>query len=144
MEHTQSPASGLSSASERSPARLGQGLGLGLALGGFCGVVAILASAASSHALNNQYLITISQITMMHAAAFVGLGVAHGITGSRGLAFAILLLFAGVGLFCGDLAQRLFFGDKLFDFAAPTGGMLMMVGWLVVFLTGLGRVLFGR
>ncbi|KZL28619.1 DUF423 domain-containing protein [Pseudovibrio sp. WM33] len=136
------------SASEAAPVhqpriRLGQGLGLGLALGGFCGVIAILTSAASSHAVDNQYLGIISQITMMHAAAFVGLGVAHGITGSKGIAFAMLLLFAGVGLFCGDLAQRLFVGEKLFDFAAPTGGMLMILGWLFVFLSGLNRMMRG-
>ena len=136
------------SASEAAPVnqpriRLGQGFGLGLALGGFCGVIAILTSAASSHAVNNEYLSIISQITMMHAAAFVGLGVAHGITGSRGIAFAMLLLFAGVGLFCGDLAQRLFVGEKLFDFAAPTGGMLMVFGWLFVFLSGLNRMMRG-
>ncbi|KZL21782.1 hypothetical protein PsAD2_00203 [Pseudovibrio axinellae] len=123
--------------------KFGQGLGLGLALGGICGVVAILSSAAASHAIDNQYLMTISQITMMHAAAFVGLGVAHGITSSRGISFAMLLLFAGVGLFCGDLAQRLFVGEKLFDFAAPTGGMLMILGWLTVFLCGLSRMMRG-
>ncbi|KZL06440.1 DUF423 domain-containing protein [Pseudovibrio sp. Ad26] len=136
------------SASEAAPVhqpriRLGQGLGLGLALGGFCGVIALLTSAASSHAVDNQYLGIISQIMMMHAAAFVGLGVAHGITGSKGIAFAMLLLFAGVGLFCGDLAQRLFVGEKLFDFAAPTGGMLMILGWLFVFLSGLNRMMRG-
>ncbi len=128
---------------ERSRAKLGQGLGLGLALGGFCGVIAILSSAASSHMIDNQYLAIISQITMMHAAAFVGLGVAHGITSSKGIAFAMLLLFAGVGLFCGDLAQRLYLGVKLFDFAAPAGGMLMVLGWLSVFLSGLARMLRG-
>ncbi len=126
---------------DQSRIKLGQGLGLGLALGGFCGVIAILSSAASSHAIDNQFLQIISQITMMHAAAFVGLGVAHGITNSKGIAFAMLLLFAGVGLFCGDLAQRLFMGEKLFDFAAPTGGMLMIFGWLVVFLSGLNRMI---
>lgn len=55
----------------------------------------------------------------------------------------MLLLIAGVGLFCGDLAQRLFMGEKLFDFAAPTGGMLMVLGWLVVFLCGLKRMMKG-
>lgn len=129
--------------SDQTRLKLGHGLGLGLALGGVCGVVAVLSSAAASHAIDNQYLMVISQITMMHAAAFVGLGVAHGMTSSRGIFFAMLLLIAGVGLFCGDLAQRLFMGEKLFDFAAPTGGMLMVLGWLVVFLCGLKRMMKG-
>lgn len=70
--------------SDQTRLKLGHGLGLGLALGGVCGVVAVLSSAAASHAIDNQYLMVISQITMMHAAAFVGLGVAHGMTSSRG------------------------------------------------------------
>ncbi|WP_102867809.1 DUF423 domain-containing protein [Pseudovibrio exalbescens] len=117
------------------------GLGLGLALGGASGVISILTAAASSHAYGSQLLITISQMTMLHAGAFVALGLALAISHSRLLGFAILIIFAGLGLFCGDLAFRWFSGTRLFPMAAPTGGFMMIVGWLFVFLAGLVRVL---
>jgi uncharacterized membrane protein YgdD (TMEM256/DUF423 family) len=46
-------------------------------------------------------------------------------------------------LFCGDLTARVFGGSRLFAFAAPAGGSLMILGWfaaaLAAFLASLGR-----
>ncbi|MBP0575181.1 hypothetical protein J8J27_31160, partial [Mycobacterium tuberculosis] len=51
--------------------------------------------------------------------------------------------FAGVGLGAGaggallfgaDLAARVFLGDRLFPQAAPTGGSLLILGWVMVAL----------
>ncbi|MDX5592632.1 DUF423 domain-containing protein [Pseudovibrio sp. SPO723] len=116
------------------------GLGLGLALGGASGVISILSAAASSHGVGAQLLSTISQMTMLHAGAFIALGLALAVTRSRLLGFALLIIFAGLGLFCGDLAFRFFSGTRLFPMAAPTGGFMMIMGWLLVFLVGLARV----
>ncbi|MEN3347908.1 MAG: hypothetical protein V7632_1543, partial [Bradyrhizobium sp.] len=35
-------------------------------------------------------------------------------------------------LFAGDLACRQFTGDRLFPFAAPTGGTLLIASWLLL------------
>jgi uncharacterized membrane protein YgdD (TMEM256/DUF423 family) len=35
-------------------------------------------------------------------------------------------------VFSGDLLARDLLGSRLFPFAAPTGGTLLMVGWLAI------------
>jgi uncharacterized membrane protein YgdD (TMEM256/DUF423 family) len=39
---------------------------------------------------------------------------------------------AGSVLFAGDISMRAFAGHRLFPMAAPTGGMLLILGWLVL------------
>jgi len=39
---------------------------------------------------------------------------------------------AGGALFAGDIAMRAFAGQRLFPMAAPTGGTLLLIGWLVL------------
>ena len=48
-------------------------------------------------------------------------------------------LFIGVALFAGDMLSRAMLDDRLFTYAAPMGGVLMIVGWLAVALSGLLR-----
>ena len=43
-------------------------------------------------------------------------------------------------LFCGDLSRRAFSGVALFPRAAPTGGILLMLGWLLVGISALLRL----
>jgi uncharacterized membrane protein YgdD (TMEM256/DUF423 family) len=42
-------------------------------------------------------------------------------------------------LFCGDLAARDFLGGTLFPMAAPTGGILLMAGWILTGAAALRR-----
>ena len=56
----------------------------------------------------------------------------------RGIVHARLGIAAGCGfviaaaLFAGDLTLRQYAGHGLFPMAAPTGGTLMIVSWLVL------------
>ncbi|MDP8918244.1 MAG: DUF423 domain-containing protein, partial [Pseudomonadota bacterium] len=50
------------------------------------------------------------------------------------------VLFLGLVLFCGDLSRRAFSGVALFPRAAPTGGILLMAGWLLVGISALLRL----
>jgi hypothetical protein len=43
----------------------------------------------------------------------------------------------GVALFSGDLTMRTFLGYPLFAMAAPSGGVLLIGGWLVLAAAGL-------
>ncbi|MNF03686.1 hypothetical protein D3C80_2030540 [compost metagenome] len=45
---------------------------------------------------------------------------------------ATLLLGLGTLIFVGDLVSRHFLGSGLFPMAAPTGGLGMIGGWLVL------------
>ena len=39
-----------------------------------------------------------------------------------------------MALFAGDLALRAYAGHRLFPMAAPTGGIVMMAGWVLLAL----------
>jgi uncharacterized membrane protein YgdD (TMEM256/DUF423 family) len=41
-------------------------------------------------------------------------------------------LLLGVALFAGDLALRAYTAHRLFPMAAPTGGIVMMAGWVLL------------
>jgi uncharacterized membrane protein YgdD (TMEM256/DUF423 family) len=42
-------------------------------------------------------------------------------------------------LFSGDIAARVLMGGRLFPMAAPIGGSLLILGWLVVGLSAVWR-----
>ncbi len=46
-------------------------------------------------------------------------------------------LLVGLALFSGDLAMRALMGQPLFPMAAPTGGVVLMAGWLLAAVAAL-------
>jgi uncharacterized membrane protein YgdD (TMEM256/DUF423 family) len=108
-----------------------------LALGGLTGLLGVLASAAAAHAGGADSLKTSAQFLLFHAPAVLGLvalaasGASH--RGLTRLAAAALLL--GLALFCGDLTLRALAATPLFPMAAPAGGIVLMLGWLLVAAT---------
>ncbi len=61
-----------------------------------------------------------------------------------GFLIAGLLLLVGVSLFSGDIAARTVLGHRLFPMAAPTGGSIMIFGWLVLAAAGIWELLAHR
>jgi uncharacterized membrane protein YgdD (TMEM256/DUF423 family) len=57
------------------------------------------------------------------------------------LALAAWLL--GAALFAGDIALRAYVGHRLFPMAAPSGGLLLIIGWLALAAAVVGAVLRG-
>ncbi len=105
-----------------------------LALAGLCGLLGVAASAAAAHTSGGETLKTAAQFLLFHAPAVIALvalgasGVTHRIvTRLAGLAIVI-----GLASFSGDLALRALTGNALFPMAAPSGGMILMAGWLLV------------
>lgn len=96
--------------------------------GGLCGAAGVALSAVAAHA-GGGHVETAALFLMVHAPALLALGLL-GRGRAAGLGGAALL--AGVLLFCGDLIMRHFAGARLFPMAAPTGGTLMILGWLAV------------
>jgi uncharacterized membrane protein YgdD (TMEM256/DUF423 family) len=45
-------------------------------------------------------------------------------------------MLVGASLFSADIALRTMEGARLFPMAAPTGGTAMIVGWLLVAVSG--------
>lgn len=103
---------------------------------GLFGMCGIGLAAAASHMDDQRLLGSAALMCLVHAPALLGL-----IATRNRLRFSTLsgvLLILGVLLFAGDLVKRHFTGTGLFAMSAPSGGMIMMAGWLVA---GLGALL---
>jgi uncharacterized membrane protein YgdD (TMEM256/DUF423 family) len=103
------------------------------------GVAGVSLAAAAAHVDANPLLATASQFLMIHAAAGLALAARAERQGLHGRLFgaAALLLQAGVTLFSGDLAARVYLGGKLFPYAAPIGGSLTILAWAMLAACGL-------
>jgi len=103
-----------------------------VAVAGLMGAAGVAAAAAGAH-LGGGLLPTAAEILLVHAAAITGLaalGAARpGRAGGTDLAAAVLA--AGAVLFGGDLALRDLLDLRLVPYAAPTGGVAMIAGWLL-------------
>jgi uncharacterized membrane protein YgdD (TMEM256/DUF423 family) len=101
-------------------------------LGGLFGAAGIAAYAAAAHSTDG-HMATIAPILFIHAPAFLALSILARI--NRAAYFGGLVLVLGLLSFIGDLASRDYAGDRLFAFAAPLGGSLLILGWVVVAAT---------
>ena len=111
-----------------------------LALAALAGFLGVVLSAAAAHLQAGPSLSTAAQFLLFHAAALTGVVAlaASGRLDLRVLRAAGVALVLGLVLFCGDLAVRSLAGVALVPMAAPTGGVLLMAGWV---LTGLAAIL---
>jgi uncharacterized membrane protein YgdD (TMEM256/DUF423 family) len=91
-------------------------------------------AAAAAHGTPASGLDSAGYLLLFHAAAVLG---AASLTRQEllwhPLALVAMACFvAGGALFAGDVAMRAFVGHRLFPMAAPTGGTLLILGWLVL------------
>ena len=97
------------------------------------GAAGVGAAAAAAHLGGGHLLDTAASFLMIHSAAVFGIAaLAERAAGAAAAIFfvASLLLITGMLLFCGDFAMRALADHALFRMAAPTGGMLLIAGWL--------------
>jgi uncharacterized membrane protein YgdD (TMEM256/DUF423 family) len=112
-----------------------------IVLAAVSGLVGVGLSAAAAHVTGGN-LATAAQFLLFHApallalVALIGAGLLHP-TLAQAAGYAMVL---GLVLFCGDLSRRAFSGVPLAPMAAPTGGILLMLGWLLVGLSALLRL----
>jgi uncharacterized membrane protein YgdD (TMEM256/DUF423 family) len=109
-----------------------------IVLAGLMGAAGVALLAAGAHASPGAGLDSAGQILLFHAAALTG-GVAALAQGLlvRPLGLIALAAFVlGAVLFSGDIALRAFAGQRLFPFAAPTGGTILILAWLAVAVAG--------
>jgi len=112
-----------------------------IALASLSGVLGVALSAAAAH-ITGGNLATAAQFLLFHAPALLALValIAAGAVNPMLGQIAGYLLVLGLVLFCGDLSRRAFSGVALFPRAAPTGGILLMVGWLLLGVFALLRL----
>ena len=105
-----------------------------IALAGVMGAAGVVLLAAGAHAAPGAGLDSAGQMLLFHAAAVIAAAAAL----QSGLLFRPLALAAAIGLvagavlFSGDIAMRAFAGHRLFPFAAPAGGFVLIASWLAV------------
>ena len=104
-----------------------------IALAGLMGAAGIALAAAGAHAAPGAGLDSAAYMLLFHAAAVLG-GTAllqQGAVLWRPLALVVLAAWiVGAALFSGDIALRAFAGHRLFPYAAPSGGMILIAAWL--------------
>ena len=103
-------------------------------LAGVMGADGVILAAASAHQPDATRLASASSMLLFHALAILA-AVAlaeRGVIHVRiGIAVAWGFVIASA-LFAGDLTMRQYAGHGLFPFAAPTGGTLLIVSWLLL------------
>ena len=99
-----------------------------LLLAGLLGASGVALAAAATH-VGGALLGPASAMCLAHAPAMLALFAGHRLI--RTATGASLLMGLGALLFAGDLALKQFYGTGLFPMAAPSGGILMMLGWLL-------------
>lgn len=100
---------------------------------GLCGAAGVALSAAAAH-IGGGNVATAAQLLLFHAPALLAIGLFGG---NLLLRTGGSVLLVGALLFAGDLLMRHYTGNRLFPFAAPTGGTLMIAGWIIVGLSAL-------
>jgi uncharacterized membrane protein YgdD (TMEM256/DUF423 family) len=105
-----------------------------IVLAAIMGADGVILAAASAHGADASRLASASSMLLFHATAVLGVvalmerGIIHARLGlSSALGFVI-----AASLFAGDLTLRQYAGHGLFPMAAPTGGTILIVSWLVL------------
>jgi uncharacterized membrane protein YgdD (TMEM256/DUF423 family) len=116
-----------------------------LVLAGLMGAAGIMLAAAGAHAAPGAGLDSSAYMLLFHAVAIIG-GAALVQSGMLWRMPALLVLAAwvvGAALFSGDIALRAFAGHRLFPLAAPSGGIILILGWLGFAVAAVGGSLRG-
>jgi uncharacterized membrane protein YgdD (TMEM256/DUF423 family) len=97
------------------------------------GAAGVALWAMAAHRAGGESLVTSAQFLLIHACAVLGLTACRklGLVHDRIASVASAVLILGTLLFSGDIAARVLAGGRLFPMAAPVGGSLLILGWLV-------------
>ena len=95
------------------------------------GAFGVALAAAAAHVTGGGSAMTAANFLLFHAGALAALATAAARgPRPRPLCLAASLIALGVALFSGDLAVRGLAGLSLVWLTAPSGGLLMIAGWL--------------
>jgi uncharacterized membrane protein YgdD (TMEM256/DUF423 family) len=108
------------------------------ALAGLIGASGVALAAAAAHLSSTPSLASASLMALVHAPALLaGLAALRvGILSKRLGYVGLIGIALGVVLFSGDLAMRAFLSNSLFPMAAPSGGTILIVSWIILAFAG--------
>ena len=110
-----------------------------IALAGLMGAVGVVLTAAGAHGKPGAGLDSAGYLLLIHAVAIMA-GVALARQGLIGRPLGLVTLCGfvlGAGLFAADVSARAYIGARLFPFAAPAGGLILIASWLVLIVAAL-------
>jgi uncharacterized membrane protein YgdD (TMEM256/DUF423 family) len=105
-----------------------------IVLAAVMGADGVILAAASAHQADAARLASASSMLLFHASAVLGTvalserGILHARIGPA----AAWGFVVATALFATDLSLRQYAGHSLFPFAAPAGGTLLIVSWLLL------------
>jgi uncharacterized membrane protein YgdD (TMEM256/DUF423 family) len=107
-------------------------------LAAIMGADGIALAAAAAHQPDAMRLASASSMLLFHATAVLAIVALaeRGIVDIRIGLTAAFVMVAAAALFAGDLTMRQYGGHSLFPYAAPIGGTLLIVGWLLLAVAG--------
>lgn len=112
-----------------------------LLIAALMGAAGITLAAAAAHSAPGAGLESAAYMLLFHAAAMLGAAALVQqalLWRPLGLA-AITAWLVGAVLFSGDVALRAFAGQRLFAMAAPSGGIILILGWLALAVAVVAR-----
>jgi uncharacterized membrane protein YgdD (TMEM256/DUF423 family) len=98
---------------------------------GFMGACGVASAAVAAHAAGAEKMASVALILLAHAAALLALTLRPG----RLFSAAALAMALGATLFSLDVALFTLRGAHLFPMAAPSGGVTLILSWLLVFFS---------
>lgn len=102
--------------------------------GALLGLSGVALSAAASHMAEPRMLASAASVAIGHGPALLALAALYDrLPAAR---IAGLFIVVGAFLFIGDMLLRSLAGTPIFPMAAPSGGLLMMGGWLIAAIGG--------
>ncbi len=108
---------------------------LGLAIAaGLLGAAGVALAAVAAHRVPTPALASAAQMLMVHAVAVLAIAAwaVRSVSAGGWWRAAARVMLLGVALFAGDVALRGFEVGSLFPMAAPTGGSLTILAWVLV------------
>lgn len=117
-----------------------------LVLAGLMGATGVALAAAGAHAAPGAGLDSAAYLMLFHAVAVLSAAglLAQGLLWPPLATAAMAGFVAGGALFAGDVSMRAFAGHRLFPMAAPTGGTLLILAWLVLSAAAIVIMVRGR
>ena len=103
---------------------------LTLFMAGIIGATGIGLAAAANHLEDPRTFSAAATVCLANAPALLALSALRNTL--RAAPLAALVITLGVVIFTGDLLLRHFYGMRLFPLAAPTGGITLIIGWLII------------
>jgi uncharacterized membrane protein YgdD (TMEM256/DUF423 family) len=104
------------------------------AAAGLMGAAGVALGAVAAHKVPTPAMASAAQMLMVHAVAVLAIAAwaVRSTTAGGWWRAAARAMLLGVALFAGDIALRGFEVGSLFPMAAPIGGSLTIVAWVIV------------